>query len=64
MLLILVKYLLVYKNRASKMKFFGAKDFFKRNNHSADPEIGFFKIDFKVKWLHNSHADSVGVKET
>ena len=33
-------------------------------NHAADPEIGFLaKIDFKVQWLWNSHADSMGVEK-
>jgi len=31
-------------------------------NHAADPEKKVSrKIDFKVQWLRNSNADSVGV---
>ena len=76
-IIILVKYVMVYKNRASKMKFFGAKeflhDFFLKNgrknefNDNNEKSCSWSrnkvsgKIDFKVQWLRNSHADSVRV---
>ena len=56
-MLAIVKYILIYENRASKMKLYGVKKFFSRiliaemgvkmnlriitKNHQADPEIGF-----------------------
>ena len=58
------------------MRFFGAKEFFyiifdfknefKDNNDtscSSSRNRVSRKIDFKVQWLFNSHADSVGVKK-
>ena len=33
-------------------------------DHTADPEIGFLKIDFKAVWPRIGHADSVGVKNS
>ena len=70
--------LLVYTYRASKMKFFYAKEFFYmifdfkngcKNEFKDDNEKSCSwsrnrvsdKIDFKVQWLRNSHADSMGV---
>ena len=58
------------------MRFFGVKEFFhmifdsknefKDNNEklcSWSRNSVSRKIDFKVQWLLNSHADSVGVKK-
>ena len=58
--------MLIYGNRSSSMKYFGAKEFYSRiltyklglkmnlkiitKNHASDQEVGF--LDFKAVWLH------------